>query len=114
MDGKPIMLGLWDTAGHENYDRLRPLSYPEADVFIICFSVVNLHSYKNVRERWYPEITSHQPDLPILLVGTKIDLREDPVMLNQLKREKLTPITSKQVKSLLINFYPEILLRLEF
>ena len=48
VDGRPISLGLWDTAGQEDYDRLRPLSYPQTDVFLICFSIVSPPSFDNV------------------------------------------------------------------
>lgn len=51
VDGKTISLGLWDTAGQEDYDRLRPLSYAMAQVFLICFSVVSPPSYENVRSK---------------------------------------------------------------
>lgn len=51
VDGKPISLGLWDTAGQEDYDRLRPLSYPQTDVFLICFSIVNPPSFDNVKSK---------------------------------------------------------------
>merc|ERR1711916_413852 len=44
-DGRPVTLGLWDTAGQEDYDRLRPLSYPQTDVFLICFAVGSPSSY---------------------------------------------------------------------
>ena len=52
--GKPYELGLFDTAGQEDYDRLRPLSYQQTDVFLVCFSVVSPSSFENVREkvRW--------------------------------------------------------------
>jgi small GTP-binding protein len=51
VDGKPINLGLWDTAGQEDYDRLRPLSYPQTDVFLICFSLVSPPSLENVKNK---------------------------------------------------------------
>ena len=49
--GEPYTLGLFDTAGQEDYDRLRPLSYPQTDVFLVCFSVVSPSSYENVKEK---------------------------------------------------------------
>ena len=54
VDGRPISLGLWDTAGQEDYDRLRPLSYPQTDVFLICFSIVSPPSFDNVKGKVRP------------------------------------------------------------
>jgi Ras-related C3 botulinum toxin substrate 1 len=85
VDGKPINLGLWDTAGQEDYDRLRPLSYPQTDVFLVCFSVISQSSFENVKTKWVPEIQHHAPGVPILLVGTKSDLRKDDQTKQQLK-----------------------------
>lgn len=59
VDGKTISLGLWDTAGQEDYDRLRPLSYPQTDVFLICFSLVSPPSYENVRTKVCPHVKFH-------------------------------------------------------
>ena len=75
-DGVPVSLGLWDTAGQEDYDRLRPLSYPQTDVFLICFSVVSPSSFENVTSKWCPEIKHHCPDAPILLIGNRLRNRE--------------------------------------
>jgi len=96
VDGKPINLGLWDTAGQEDYDRLRPLSYPQTDVFLICFSLTSPASFENVRAKWFPEVSHHCPNAPIVLVGTKLDLREDKETIEKLKEKKLSPITTTQ------------------
>ena len=64
-------------AGQEDYDRLRPLSYPQTDVFLVCFSVTSPASFENVKEKWFPEVHHHCPGVPCLIVGTQIDLRED-------------------------------------
>jgi len=93
VDGKPVNLGLWDTAGQEDYDRLRPLSYPQTDVFLVCFSVISPSSYENVKNKWHPEISQHAPGVPFLLVGTKIDLRDDDEQVARLKEKKLEPIS---------------------
>jgi len=96
VDGNPINLGLWDTAGQEDYDRLRPLSYPQTDVFLNAFSVVNPSSFENVRAKWYPEVSHHCPNTPIILVGTKVDLREDGPTIEKLSAKKQSPITYEQ------------------
>eukprot|EP01088_Endostelium_zonatum_P010534 TRINITY_DN2402_c0_g1_i1.p1 TRINITY_DN2402_c0_g1~~TRINITY_DN2402_c0_g1_i1.p1 ORF type:complete len:281 (-),score=38.62 TRINITY_DN2402_c0_g1_i1:61-903(-) len=71
-----ILLHLWDTAGQEDYDRLRPLSYPSSDVILLCFSTVNKGSYESIRDKWYPEVHHYVPKIPHILVGTKVDLRD--------------------------------------
>jgi small GTP-binding protein len=64
-----------DTAGQEDYDRIRPLSYPNTDVFLVCFSVIAKASLNNVKNKWCTEIFHHVPNAPFILVGTKTDLR---------------------------------------
>lgn len=96
VDGKPISLGLWDTAGQEDYDRLRPLSYPQTDVFLICFSLISPPSFDNVKAKWYPEISHHAPGVPIVLVGTKRDKQKDPETIAKLAEQRMAPITFEQ------------------
>lgn len=96
VDGRPISLGLWDTAGQDDYDRLRPLSYPDTDVFLICFSLVSPNSFANVADKWYPEISHHAPGVPKILVGTKVDLRENPAEVERLRERRQSPVTLQQ------------------
>ena len=85
VDGKEIFLGLWDTAGQEGYDRLRPLSYPQTDVFVICFSVTSPASFGHVAQKWKKELEDHAMGVPFLVVGTKADLRDDEAQVQALK-----------------------------
>ena len=82
VNGEDVRLMLWDTAGQEDYDRLRPLSYPQTDVFLICFSVVSPSSFENVTSKWCPEIKHHCPDAPILLIGKKRRLQYEKIFEN--------------------------------
>ena len=70
-----VELALWDTAGQEDYDRLRPLSYPDTDVILICFSIDSADSFRNITDKWIPEVNHFCPHAPIILVGNKMDLR---------------------------------------
>ena len=99
-DGTEHRLALWDTAGEEDYDRLRPLSYPQTDIFIITFSCVGPASFENVRAKWLPEISHHCPNTPFFLVATKLDLRDNPATIARLAENKLQPISQEQGKKM--------------
>jgi len=62
----------------------------------MCFSVISPSSFENIKIRWYPELQHHCPGTPCLLVGTKVDLREDPSVIEGLKSQGLAPITKEQ------------------
>ena len=96
VDKKAINLGLWDTAGQEEYDRLRPLSYPQTDVFLACFSIISPSSFANIETRWISELKHHCPDTPIILVGLKQDLREDKELIERLRERNQSPINYQQ------------------
>lgn len=111
-EGAHYKLELWDTAGQEDYDRLRPLSYPQTDIFLVCFSIVEPSSFKNVKNKWIPEIRHHSSDeIKIVLVGTKADLRDDPHTLDRLEESGNEPVpasdATKLVKELGLQDYVE-------
>lgn len=110
-------LALWDTAGQEDYDRLRPLSYPDTDVILMCFSIdspdslgeitlLSMHFWwccfyhlyvqhvplvpdaENIPEKWTPEVKHFCPNVPIILVGNKKDLRNDEHTRRELAKMK--------------------------
>ena len=85
IDDHAVNLNLWDTAGQEDYDRLRPMAYPQTDVFLICYSIDSISSFRNVNLKWVPEIRFYCPNAPIILVGTKTDLRDTNLRTNQVE-----------------------------
>ncbi|KAH3761029.1 small GTPase Rac protein 1 [Pelomyxa schiedti] len=95
-ESKGYNLGLWDTAGQEEYDRLRPLSYPQTDCFFLCYSIVSPASLDNCREKWNPEITHHCPEARTILVGLKKDLRNDSGLVASLAEKKQHPVTTDE------------------
>merc|ERR1712093_182372 len=100
VEGQEIKFSLWDTAGQEGYARIRTLSYPKTDIFLLCFSVVNHPSFVNVKDRWYVEIKHHCPNVPIILVGTKADLRNDESTLETLRKDGKSPITEEEANNM--------------
>ncbi|KAL9061085.1 MAG: hypothetical protein Q9162_000230 [Coniocarpon cinnabarinum] len=94
--GKTVELALWDTAGQEEYDRLRPLSYPETDLLFVCFAIDCPNSLENVLDKWYPEVLHFCPTTPIILIGLKTDLRYKKTCIDLLRSQGLTPVTTEQ------------------
>ena len=95
VDGAVVNLNIYDTAGQEDYDRLRPLSYPMTDVFLLCYSVSNPASFASVRSRWLPELQLYGRGAPVILVGTKADTASDPETLSGLRNMRLHPVPDK-------------------
>ncbi|GMM58911.1 Rho family GTPase [Maudiozyma humilis] len=107
-------LNLWDTAGQEEYDRLRPLSYPQTDIFLICFALTERNSFRNVADKWIPELRANSNiesnelyakygTLPVLLVGTKADLLMEEENNERVSEEEIRAL----VKSLGVVGYAE-------
>ncbi|XP_034954879.1 rho-related GTP-binding protein RhoF [Zootoca vivipara] len=90
---KEVVLHLYDTAGQEDYDRLRPLSYQSTNVVLICYDVMNPTSFDNVLIKWSHEVNHFCRGIPIVLVGCKTDLRKDKEQLRKLRSVQQEPIT---------------------
>ncbi|OTF76509.1 ras-like protein GTP-binding protein Rho1-like protein [Euroglyphus maynei] len=91
-----VELALWDTAGQEDYDRLRPLSYPDTDVILMCFSIDSPDSLENIPEKWSPEVRHFCPNVPVILVGNKKDLRNDPYTV----KSKIKTVSTEEGKAM--------------
>ncbi|XP_072402200.1 ras-like GTP-binding protein Rho1 isoform X2 [Diabrotica undecimpunctata] len=96
VDDQTVTLALWDTAGEEDYDRLRPLSYSRTSVVLICFAVDFPDSLSNVKEKWYPEVKHFLPYVPYILVANKLDLRTDPEAIKTLGDKNLHPVSQEE------------------
>ncbi|KAK9455103.1 small GTPase superfamily, partial [Dipodascopsis uninucleata] len=75
VDGTAVQLSLWDTAGQEEFDRLRSLSYSDTHTIMLCFSIDSRDSLENVQSKWVGEIADHCEGVKLVLVALKCDLR---------------------------------------
>eukprot|EP01122_Echinamoeba_exundans_P009880 TRINITY_DN3556_c0_g1_i2.p1 TRINITY_DN3556_c0_g1~~TRINITY_DN3556_c0_g1_i2.p1 ORF type:complete len:216 (+),score=37.38 TRINITY_DN3556_c0_g1_i2:37-684(+) len=97
VDGKLSVVEFVDTSGSgDEYERSRVQLYPSSDLFLILFSIISPTSYESVRARWAPEIRRYCPNKPLLLIGTKADLRSDEDALDRLARRQLAPTSYEQ------------------
>jgi len=101
LDDKQVELALWDTAGQEDYDRLRPLSYPDTDVILLCFAINNKDSLENVNEKWKPEVDHFCPKVPVVLVGLKKDLRYDESLREELRRSESSLVRPEEGREMM-------------
>lgn len=86
IDNTPVALAVWDTAGQEEYDAVRPVTYSDTDLVFLCYSIENKDMLLNIGNKWMPEIRNYCPSAGTFLVGLKSDLRDlDDPMINKEK-----------------------------
>ena len=68
---------LWDTAGQDEYLSLRQLAYQKVDVILLVFSIVDPETLENIRFKWSPEAKYYCRTATLILVGNKMDLRNE-------------------------------------
>jgi len=112
VEGKNVLLTLCDTTGQERHPRIRPLSYARTDVILMCFSIGSPDSLRNVLEIWIPEVKRYCPDVPIILLGNKKELRNDPETIVKLSQKNQEPVkveegraAAKEISSLVNNWF---------
>jgi cell division control protein 42 len=99
--GKGVLtLDLWEVSTSEDYSRLRPLLYPQTDIFLFCFSVDCQSSLASIRSKWAPEVTHFMPEMcpkaTLVLVATKVDLRDDPSTIEKMRVKQRAPVTREE------------------
>ncbi|KAH3760862.1 small GTPase Rac protein 1 [Pelomyxa schiedti] len=104
-EGKPCILRLWDFLCGEEFDRESAWNYPQTDIFLLCFSVINAASFENVRCKWYPVVSHYCPDAPFIIVGTKRDLRADPVANEPYIRRGMPPVSFQMASEMVLELH---------
>ena len=105
-------VSLWDTAGQDEYSAYRAGCYNNCnfDVFLLCFSVTQRSSFRNIKNKWIVELKKHSPNVPVIVVGTQTDLRDDndkehiskkegERMAKELKAKRYCECTSKDYET---------------
>jgi small GTP-binding protein len=96
VNNEEVTLQLWDTAGQEDLENIRVLSYTNTDVFLVCFSLVDPTSLANIQTKWLPELKKYVKEPSVILVGTKKDLRSDDATLMRLQQDGQKPVQTAE------------------
>lgn len=91
-DGKELEIAFFSTDDREDFDSFSPILYPETDLILACYSVVNPDSFWSIPDRWIPEVRLYLPKVPIILVGCCKELRNDPRTLQRLRERAQEPV----------------------
>ncbi len=99
MEGETIVsLEVVDTPGEDEFQRMRVQMYQGAHVAVLCYSVTRPSTLVNISRKWAPEVHAYFPKIPIILVGTMSDLREDKATVEKLAIKDLKPVAPDQAK----------------
>eukprot|EP00753_Platysulcus_tardus_P015134 PLAT4827.1.p1 GENE.PLAT4827.1~~PLAT4827.1.p1 ORF type:complete len:216 (+),score=90.85 PLAT4827.1:45-650(+) len=98
-DEAKLLVTMWDVACEDDYDRLRQYAYDKTDLGLVLFSVASPASFERVTTKWVPELRRCCKDVPFLLVGTKVELREDEELLLTLRSRRLRPVSEADGKA---------------
>jgi small GTP-binding protein len=99
-EGRNISLRLLDTAVQEDFEIFRPMLYRKASVFVVMYSVDRPESLANVYEKWVPELRQYCPDVPIILVANKTDLRYSSSVVGPLSENDERPVSSSEGRAI--------------
>ena len=102
VDGIQVELALWDTYGTgSRREKIKDwcYAYPDTDVILMCFSIDSPDSLENLSKRWLPEVNHFCCDIPVILVGNKKDLRNDPNTIKELAKMKQEPVKLEDGKN---------------
>ena len=107
VNDKEYELDLWDISSNEYQSSQRKFIYPQANVFIVCYSIISLNSYNNVKNIWIKEIKESNPNSQIILVATKKDLRHSRVILDMFENKNISIVPENNLETLgrIINAY---------
>jgi len=98
-DGSLVVLDITDCAGNEDFSKLRTSFYVGINVFLLCYSISSPSSLENITKKWQTELSTHCPKAAVILIGTKLDLRDDKDTIEALKQKKLKPVSQSQGKA---------------
>ena len=100
VDGYHCQITWEDTTGQEDFDRLRTIAYPDCHVALLIFAIDNPDSFANIKAKWATEIYQYHRDIPKIVVGCKIDLRNDQPTVERLAKNSQRPISREQGEQL--------------